>query len=437
MIRQRGLIAVAVVLVVAALPLHSAETAAPAASPLQVFVEPGAGPDPLVQFIHGARAELDGEVYLASSKPVLAALEAAAGRGVHVHILLEHHPYGTGSAVPVLVFHSLAAHGVQVAWSNPAFRYTHAKYMVEPDAGRALICTCNWTTSALETNREFGIVTTDPTQVREAEAVFRADTARGPVQGSVGALVVSPLNARSRIGALIAAARHTLDVYAEEVADAPQEHALIAAVKRGVRVRVVTTGDGDDGVLIRGGVQVVVTTSPYIHAKAVVADGVLAFVGSENISSTSLDHNREMGLLTRDPGVIAAVESAFSQDSGGGTAGGTTPVSGTPIPAGPGPGAGLLSVRVTVTPSPTVRGTATTITATTMPGATCVVRVVYASGTRSTSTKLATTQTVGSTGQVAWTWAPATRTAGTARATVSCTRGTATGRGTASFMIGA
>lgn len=123
--------------------------------------------------------------------------------------------------------------------------------------------TCNWTTSALATNREFGIVTTDPAQVREAEAVFTADVARGPVHGSVAALVVSPLNARSQIGAVISAARHTLDVYAAEVADPAQEHALIAAVRRGVRVRVVTTGDGDAAVLTRSGVQVTVRSSPY------------------------------------------------------------------------------------------------------------------------------------------------------------------------------
>jgi len=71
MMRQRWRIAVAVGLVGAARPLHSTATSR-TVSPLQVFVEPGAGPGPLVGFIHGARTALDGEVYLASSKPVLA-----------------------------------------------------------------------------------------------------------------------------------------------------------------------------------------------------------------------------------------------------------------------------------------------------------------------------------------------------------------------------
>jgi hypothetical protein len=107
-----------------------------AAPALRVYVEPAAGVAPLVAFIDAARSRLDAEVYLASSKPVLAALERAASRGVRVQILLEQHPYGTGSAVPTLVYRSLQAHGVSVGWANPAFRYTHAKFLVEPDRGQ-------------------------------------------------------------------------------------------------------------------------------------------------------------------------------------------------------------------------------------------------------------------------------------------------------------
>src|ERR671936_570893 len=222
-------------------PLHGVG-AAPA---LRVFVEPDAGVGPVVAFIDAARAHLDGEVYLASSKPVLAALERAASRGVRVRILLEQHPYGTGSAVPSLVYRSLQAHGVSVSWANPVFRYTHAKFLVEPDRGQALIGTLNWTTSAFTKNREFGVIDGDPSVVQESEAVFAADVRRSGVQGSVAALVVSPLNARASLLRLIGSARRTLDVYAEETYDRQIEAALTAAVRRGVRERMVTTGQVD------------------------------------------------------------------------------------------------------------------------------------------------------------------------------------------------
>ena len=57
---------------------------------------------------------------------------------------------------------------------------------------------------------------------------------------------------------LIGTARRTLDVYAEETYDQQIQVAPAAAVRRGVRVRMVTTGQGDVTPLERAGVQVVI-----------------------------------------------------------------------------------------------------------------------------------------------------------------------------------
>ncbi|MFM9053962.1 MAG: phospholipase D-like domain-containing protein, partial [Solirubrobacterales bacterium] len=60
----------------------------------------------------------------------------------------------------------------------------------------------------------------------------------------------------------------------------------------------------------------------YIHAKAIVADGTRAFMGSENFGYSSMNYNRELGLmLTNEPSPasdwlpstqgIAAIMTAF------------------------------------------------------------------------------------------------------------------------------
>jgi cardiolipin synthase len=127
------------ILVVFLTLLPSARATA-AAGQLQLVVEPNDGVAPLVSLINSARHTIDGEVYLASSKPVLGALEVAAARHVTVRINLEQHPYGTGSAAPQLVYRTLAAHGVQMRWTSSSYRFTHAKYLVV-DAIRAWIGT--------------------------------------------------------------------------------------------------------------------------------------------------------------------------------------------------------------------------------------------------------------------------------------------------------
>jgi cardiolipin synthase len=54
--------------------------------------------------------------------------------------------------------------------------------------------------------------------------------------------------------------------------------------------------------------------SPYMHAKLVVMDGAVAFVGSENFSSTSLDENRELGITIGEPQALASLSHVFAQD---------------------------------------------------------------------------------------------------------------------------
>jgi phosphatidylserine/phosphatidylglycerophosphate/cardiolipin synthase-like enzyme len=54
-------------------------------------------------------------------------------------------------------------------------------------------------------------------------------------------------------------------------------------------------------------------TTPYIHAKVMVVDDRVAFVGSENLSAASLDHNRELGVLISGTS-IRRILHAFSAD---------------------------------------------------------------------------------------------------------------------------
>ena len=51
-----------------------------------------------------------------------------------------------------------------------------------------------------------------------------------------------------------------------------------------------------------------------MHAKIIVVDGQKAFVGSENISTASLERNREVGLLIADTNVINTLQQTFQQD---------------------------------------------------------------------------------------------------------------------------
>ena len=109
--------------------------------------------------------------------------------------------------------------------------------------------------------------------------------------------------------------------------------ALKAAGRRGVVVTVTMTANPAWTTawrgLTRSGVQVATypatPTALYIHAKAMVADGTMAFVGSQNFSLDGLAHNRELGIITGDASVVGPLAQTMAADFAGGTRFGAGP----------------------------------------------------------------------------------------------------------------
>ncbi len=280
-----------------------------------VFVEPGDGRAPLLDEIEAARHSIDLEVYIVTDDAILQALEDAQRRGVAVRVILEEHPFGGDGGQEEMVAR-LEHAGIAVRWGNPVFRFTHLKMLIVDDAV-AIIMNQNLTESAFTTNREFGVVTNRPDAVRAAAAVFAADWTRG-VEPDPGPLIVSPTNARDQLLALVDGAEVSLDLYAEVLRDPQLLDALAAAAERGVRVRIIVSPSSDFEAevdeLTASGVDIRRSSSLYIHAKLIVADGERAFVGSQNLSATSLDQNRELGIIIDDPVNLSRLTEIFAID---------------------------------------------------------------------------------------------------------------------------
>jgi cardiolipin synthase len=398
--------------VVHALSTGAARVEARAASgeSIQLFVEPSAGLAPVLSLIHQAVHSIRLEVYLLTDRAVIAALEQAKRRGVDVRVLLEEHPEGAARYAR-RAYDDLQRAGVLVHWANEAaFTYTHAK-VLEVDNRTAGIFTFNLSASGFSRNREFGVIDQSRADADALATIFAADWNQRQPHISDARLVISPDNSRRDLQALIDGARHTLDLYAEEVNDASIETHLAAAVRRHVRVRLITSqpSPGVD-LLRRSGVQVALMRQPYVHAKAIVADGTRLFIGSENLSSTSLDRNREVGILLNDRSVSSIVERTFVADWAHVVLPSTRPTA----------AAHGFSVRVTVEPRSVSRGERLRIEAYTSPGARCTVRVTYPDGYVSHARALRYTRVAGHAGTVSWSWRVGSTVSGTATAAVTC-----------------
>lgn len=292
---------------------------------LRVIVEPSEHGAALVAAIRGARRSVHMTMYLLSARSIIDALVDAQRRGLEVRVVLNRTLPG-GTAANGSSYDTLTQAGVAVRWAPSRFDFTHEKCVIV-DGAEAWVMTMNATQAGIDTNREFLVVDREPDDVRDAEAVFAGDFAGAPIDRYAGRMVLAPLNAQARVVALVQTATRTLDIEAEELEDRTTARAIQARIAAGVAVRVVLS-DGTPTAsatrtladLVAAGARIVTLHSPYVHAKAIVADGARAYAGSANLTYTSLTQNRELGVFFDTPDAVRAVADTLAADFAAGTA---------------------------------------------------------------------------------------------------------------------
>jgi cardiolipin synthase len=301
----------------------------PVTSAVTIQVMPSDNGAAVLAAIKGATKSVHMTMYLLSDNAVIDALSTLKNNGKEVKVILnQNFPSNGGSNATT--YATLQGNGVDVVYAPPGYTYTHAKTVLI-DGTKLLVMTMNLTYSSPSSNREYIATVTDPADVAEAEAIFQADYANKSTL-STGKLLVSPRNsvvidARTRLIALIDSATKTLDVEGETLSDDPTVAAIIAAKQAGVAVRVVidaqtgTTAQQDSVAQLKAaGVPLVALGTPNVHAKAIVADGKLAYVGSMNFTANSLNDNREIGIITDTATEVAKVQSTIAKDFAAGSA---------------------------------------------------------------------------------------------------------------------
>jgi cardiolipin synthase A/B len=296
-------------------------TTDPRSPALTVAVLPDEGETPLLAVIAQATSHLRVLIYAMGTGGVIDALEKKAQGGVSVKVILD--PKGGGNST---AYTSLKAAGVQVLWSDPGFPYMHAKVLVADDTVAA-ISTGNFDRSDINSERNYVATTKDAKDVSDLVALFDADWARKSPVLTCTRLIVSPVNAEIRILSLINGAKTSLLVESMELSNSDVRTAILARKTAGADVRVllaspswVSDNTQYAAILSAASIPVRYLKKPAVHAKAVVVDGARAYLGSENLSRTSLTANREVGLVATDAAVVSKVSATIEKDWAAATA---------------------------------------------------------------------------------------------------------------------
>ncbi|MCL4397918.1 phospholipase D-like domain-containing protein [Patescibacteria group bacterium] len=272
---------------------------------LTLFIEPDDGRAPLLNYINASQNQILTEVYILSDKEIGSAL---ASRSAITKILLEEHPFGGGN------FNQKTKDwlGNIVRWTNPDFTLTHQKSMVFDDA---VVCILNMNLSAtaFSKNREYNICSENKEDVAEVTNIFNADWNRKDFSPADPNLVVSPVNSRAKLTAFISGAQKSLDIEMEVVSDDQMVNLLTDKAKN-IPVQILVPNPKDVANSPVPGAQVKSLKKPYPHAKLIIVDGVRAYTGSVNLTTQSLDQNRELGILVSQTDILDRLNQTFAKD---------------------------------------------------------------------------------------------------------------------------
>ena len=305
---------------------------------------PEAGRSDFLKAFAEARFRIRIEICVLEDPQILAGLQQAIERGVRVQVIVDNGKYQALPSEQTNLTNYIVASGGELHLSNPIFPRSFPKVILIDDR-QAIVGSACLDTTTFQQYRDYFLVTADKGLIRDLATLFENDWRHSAAAGAESPpfnptpriirpnLAVGPVNAASKLTAMIQSARKRIDVTSELLGNAALESELIAAVGRGVTVRLISplcvNGATNEIQSLQNaslrklkdwGVEVHVTgpdqsfQRPYMHARTMLVDGSRLYVGSISFSPDSTTLNREVGLFLSEPQSVRTFRSRFDQD---------------------------------------------------------------------------------------------------------------------------
>jgi cardiolipin synthase A/B len=291
----------------------------------KLIVQPDHGEKPVMDFLNSAHKTVALKQFTFTHPLLLDTVMALHKKGVRVRIMLNG-AKATGERLNDPFFEKMKSTGIEVQWSNPSFLVTHEKSIIV-DGKSALLPTFNFMEKYFQATRDYGVLTNDPVQVEQIQKCFDCDWKRKPFHPLEDAgLAWSPGYARQFVCKLIDRARKTLDVQHPKFAEPVILERMLAAIDRGVRVRILC--GGKHGLhqpdlmysfalwrlMHQAGARVHKQKNLRAHAKLLVVDDKWALLGSQNFDQPAFDLRREVAIEVGDAAIVQDLTSMFERD---------------------------------------------------------------------------------------------------------------------------
>lgn len=203
----------------------------------------------------------------------------------------------------------------------------HSKFMIIDSKLAYIGSAPNDATSRLDV----GILSENPLYIRILQDLFEADFYNKPFKREqLHNIAIAPINMRYWIEKILRDAQHEIYMMFPIITDDPSIFSILnERIKSGVQLRALCSPDifWEDSKqndynraylqrLIDMGVQLKEVPEPIVHCRSVITDPdhyslANAFIGSGNLKTHSLDHNREVGIVLSEESITSALKELF------------------------------------------------------------------------------------------------------------------------------
>lgn len=319
-----------------------------------LFLEPESKEVVILNAIQAAQQSIWVEMYKFTDSNVANALAAkkAANPNFDLQLLYEPHNFPAVLSPDGQQLPNWATPNRAVKANGNTVGFCHAKFMLI-DGTAAYIMTANFTGDALGgsvgfwsggyANREYVICDTNPQDIQMLQTVFLADQQGTPLPALTAPnLVVTDINAHAMLRTLLDSAQQSIYIQVEAIADpntgsrSAQSHSIEGALLNATQsprslqdikimlpplpgaITTMPTVPNNAAIanLQPGAPSITITTSAqyYMHAKLIIVDQRLAFVGSQNLTREALNYNREVGIIIKNADIVKTLSTTFMQD---------------------------------------------------------------------------------------------------------------------------
>lgn len=259
------------------------------------------------------------ESYILTEKRIQSSLLAAYKRWVDVKVIVEKNVFWNPS-INSQSFKFLDSHSIPVIYSAPSnYTLNHTKMLIVDE--EVILSTGNYSYATFKTNRDFFIFINNWEIFANFLEIFESDFAKIKKNISHSHIVLSPYSSRIKLETLLKSAQESIMMYSYNFSDESIKDILLEQYTLWVEIGVIfpslkkIPSNEDIGTQLRERwLKVTYLQKPETHAKVILIDNQYLYIGSINFSPSSIDKNREVGILLSNWDILDEVREIFESD---------------------------------------------------------------------------------------------------------------------------